>query len=123
MSDIAFSADTYKTAIARIRAYDKEVGTWRAANPAQQREERKRLTERADALTKERDTQSNYVERMRKGLRSESATWFGQRKSQLSTRASFFSSVSNGLQSLARSPLGKICHNSYTSTASIPARS
>lgn len=78
MSDIAFSAQTYKTAINRINAYDKEVGSWKGGNPAMQREERRRLKDQADLLTKERDSQSAYVERMRKRLRTEALAWFQQ---------------------------------------------
>ena len=122
MSDIAFSADTYKSAIVRIRAYDKEVGSWRGANPAQQREERKRLTERADALTKERDTQSAYVERMRKRLRSEAATWFGQRKLSWQT-GHIGKIVSDQAQRAAKRRPAKTCHSSCTSTASTPGHS
>ena len=45
---------------------------------SQQNEERKRLKDRVAALTKERDTQSAYVERTRKRLRMEAPTWFDQ---------------------------------------------
>lgn len=78
MSDIAFSADTYKSAIARINMYDKEVGSWRGGNLTQQKDERNRLKDRAEQLVKERDSQSAYVERTRKRLRTESAAWFQQ---------------------------------------------
>lgn len=78
MSDIAFSAETYKTAIARINAYDNEVGSWRGGSLSLQKEERKRLKDRAEQLTKERDSQSAYVERMKKRLRTEAPTWFQQ---------------------------------------------
>lgn len=84
MSDIAFSAETYKNAIARIRIYDKEVGSWKGGNAASHREERRRLMDQCDLLVKERDSQSAYVERMRKRLRAESQTWFLQGKCRLS---------------------------------------
>jgi len=77
-SDISFSAKTYKSAISRISAYDKELASWRGGNLSQQNEERKRLKDRVAALTKERDTQSAYVERTRKRLRMEAPTWFDQ---------------------------------------------
>jgi hypothetical protein len=80
-SDIAFSAATYKTAIARISAYDKEIASWRGGNLSQQKEERKRLKDRVDVLIKERDAQSSYVERTRKRLRLEAPTWFDPSKS------------------------------------------
>lgn len=76
MSDIAFSAHTYKNAIARIKGYDKEVGSWKGGSPAAQREERTRLMDQYDLLVKERDSQSAYVERTRKRLRTEAPTWF-----------------------------------------------
>lgn len=78
MSDIAFSAHTYSDAIARIKAYDKEVGSWKGGSPAAQREERRRLMDQCDLLVKERDSQSAYVERTRKRLRTEAPTWFQQ---------------------------------------------
>jgi hypothetical protein len=80
-SDIAFSATTYKTAIARISAYDKEIASWRGGNLGQQKDERKRLKDRVEVLIKERDAQSAYVERTRKRLRMEAPTWFDQSES------------------------------------------
>lgn len=59
-------------------AYDKEIASWRGGNLSQQKEERKRLQDRVDALAKERDAQSAYVERTRKRLRLEAPNWFDQ---------------------------------------------
>jgi hypothetical protein len=75
-SDITFSAATYKSAIARITTYDKEIASWRGGNLSQQKEERKRLKDQIDVLIKERDAQSSYVERTRKRLRLEAPSWF-----------------------------------------------
>ena len=77
MGDIAYSAEAYDKAIAKITAMDRDVSTWRTTAVSEQKSERVRLKARIEVLSKEKDAQAGVVEVTKRRLARESKHWFG----------------------------------------------
>ena len=79
IQDISFSAESYQMAIDKIDAMEKDVASWRTTSVSEQKAERKRLRDRADVLTKEKESQAALVKaNVQKRLKLESGKWLGK---------------------------------------------